>query len=179
MSQTRILVIQTKETSKAKLYMYKDNIKIIETEAYIGKNGITENKKECDGKTPKGLYYLGIIFGTHQGKDLELPLNMQYIQIKNNLYWIDDIKSKYYNRLVDINKVKKDWKSAEHLIDYPRQYEYAVEIKSNPNNIHGKGSAIFLHCSNGRPTAGCVSVDRQQMIKIFENLDKDCTIEIC
>lgn len=179
MNQTRILVIQTKEASKAKLYMYKDNIKIIETEAYIGKNGITENKKEGDGKTPKGLYCLGIIFGTHERKDLELPLNMQYIQITNNLYWIDDIKSKYYNRLVDINKVKKDWKSAEYLIGYPKQYEYAVEIKSNPNNIPGKGSAIFLHCSNGKPTSGCVSIDRQQMIKIFKNLDKDCIIEIC
>ena len=47
------------------------------------------------------------------------------------MYWIDDSKSKYYNKLVDITKTKKDWNSAEHLIDYPIEYEYLVEIKTN------------------------------------------------
>jgi len=94
------------------------------------------------------------------------------------MYWIDDPKSKYYNQLVDILEVQKDWESAEHLIDYPIQYEYLIEIKSNPKNIQGKGSAIFLHCTNNKPTAGCVAVNKDIMKKLIENINPNTKIEI-
>jgi len=94
------------------------------------------------------------------------------------MYWVDDSKSKYYNQLVNISQVKKDWDSAEHLIDYPIQYEYLIEIKANPNNIAQKGSAIFLHCSNNTPTAGCIAIDRDSMKKIVENIDEKTKIQI-
>jgi L,D-peptidoglycan transpeptidase YkuD (ErfK/YbiS/YcfS/YnhG family) len=94
------------------------------------------------------------------------------------MYWVDDFKSKYYNQLVDITRVEKDWTSAEHLIDYPIQYEYLIEIKTNPQNIAKKGSAIFLHCSNNEPTAGCVAINSMDMKKIVENIDKNTKIKI-
>lgn len=94
------------------------------------------------------------------------------------MYWVDDANSKYYNKLVNIFDVNKDWNSAEHLIDYPIQYEYLIEIKTNPNNIPGKGSAIFLHCTNNLPTAGCIAIDRESMKKIIENLEYNTKIEI-
>lgn len=100
------------------------------------------------------------------------------MQITPNMYWVDDSKSQYYNQLVDILDVKKDWDSAEHLIDYPIQYEYLIEVKSNPKNISGKGSAIFLHCTNYKPTAGCIAVDRKMMKKIIENIDKQTKIAV-
>lgn len=138
-----ITVIRENTTSKAKLKLYEENsnkelIKILETDAYIGKNGMTINKKEGDGKTPKGLYYLGLAFGTHDRKDIELDKSIEYIKINKNLYWIDDIYSKHYNQIIDITKVSKDWNSAEHLIEYEKQYEYAIEIKANSRNIPGK-----------------------------------------
>lgn len=137
----------------------------IETSVYIGRNGATNDKKEGDGKTPLGEFELGI------------TLSMQR-DITQDMYWVDDVKSKYYNQLVDITKVQKDWESAEHLIDYPVEYECLIEIKTNPNNIPGKGSAIFLHCSNNKPTAGCIAVDRSVMKKIIENVDERTCIEI-
>lgn len=149
-----------------------ENKEIFETEAFIGRNGFTEDKKEGDGKTPIGVYKTGILFGTHE------ILKENYVKINENLYWIDDINSKYYNQLVDITKTQVDWKSAEHLIKYPKQYEYAIELKTNPNNIPGKGSAIFLHCSVNRPTAGCIAIEKEKMKKIFEVLEKDATINI-
>lgn len=133
-----IIVNNIKETSKAKLTFYNKSKKVFETDAFIGKNGITKNKVEGDGKTPEGIYKLGLIFGTHNKNEIELKQNLKYIKINENLYWVDDIKSKYYNQLVDITKVNKDWNSAEHLIDYPKQYEYAIEIKTNSKNIPGK-----------------------------------------
>ena len=144
----------------------------------IGKNGATQFKQEGDGKTPLGTFGLGIVFGTHDRREINLDESMEYIKINPNLYWVDDVNSKYYNELVDVTKVEVEWKSAEHLIEYPIQYEYAIEIKSNQKNIPGKGSAIFIHCSNCKSTAGCIAVPKYSMIKIMGKLNKNSKIII-
>ncbi len=148
----------------------------IETKAFIGKNGYTANKQEGDGCTPIGKFSIGLMLGMH---DKILNPNYNYTKINSNIYWVDDCKSKYYNQLIDISKTTKDWNSAEHLIDYPVQYEYLIEIKSNPSNIHNKGSAIFLHCSNNSATQGCIAINRKDMKKIVNNIDIKTTINIC
>lgn len=140
-----------------------------------GKIGVTTHKKEGDGKTPLGEFELGTILIS---KDIKNINGLECMKITKDMYWIDDSKSKYYNQLVDISKVKKDWNSAENLIDYPIQYEYLIEIKTNPKNIKGKGSAIFLHCTNNKSTEGCVAVNRDVMEKIVENIDRYTKIEI-
>lgn len=150
----------------------------IKGSAYIGKNGLTIAKKEGDGKTPIGEFNLGVILGMHSKDEIADKIKSRYIQITKDMYWVDDFKSKHYNKLVDISKVKKDWTSAEHLIEYPIQYEYLIEIKTNPKNIPGKGSAIFLHCTNNRPTAGCIAVNRKIMKKIIETIDEQTKIKI-
>ena len=150
----------------------------IEAKAYIGENGVTSNKKEGDRKTPLGEFELGIILGTHPQEEVQEKINLKYSQINENMYWVDDINSKYYNQLVDITKVQKDWNSAEHLIDYPVQYEYLAEIKTNPENIPGSGSAVFLHCSKGNSTKGCIAVKKEIMEKIIRYIDKDTKIII-
>lgn len=178
MNKTLITVIQEKNREKLILYEIneKERRKIFETQAFIGKNGITNSKVEGDGKTPEGLFKLGIAFGTHDIK--EMNKDIEYIEINENLYWVDDVKSKYYNKLVDITKVRKDWNTAEHLIEYPKQYEYAIEIKSNIDNIPNRGSAIFLHCSINSPTSGCVAIERNKMLEIFKRLNQDTRIFI-
>lgn len=163
-----------KENNQAILKFPKHNI---ETTAYIGKNGVTSHKREGDGKTPLGEFKLGAMLGTHL--NTKNANGLKYKQITKEMYWVDDTKSKYYNQLVNISEVEKDWNSAEHLIDYPIQYEYLIEIKTNPNNIPGKGSAIFLHCTNNEPTAGCVAIDKKAMKKLIENIDEQTKIDIC
>ncbi len=149
----------------------------IEEEAYIGKNGLTNKKEEGDQKTPVGEFELGIILNTHKnGKNKN---NIQYTRITDSMYWVDDANSIYYNQLVNIEEVEKDWKTAEHLIEYKTQYEYLIEIKTNPNNIPNKGSAIFLHCTNNTPTAGCISINSKAMKEIIENISKETKIIIC
>lgn len=157
--------------SEAILDFFENNIKVFSTKAFIGKNGITNDKREGDGKTPVGKYNLGVSFGTHN----EVKFS-NYIKINENLHWVDDVNSKFYNQLVDITKVRKDWNSSEHLIEYPKQYEYAIEIKTNLRNIPNKGSAIFLHCSVEKPTAGCVAIDSQYMKLLLEKLQNNAVI---
>lgn len=149
-----------------------------EADAFIGENGITQFKEEGDKKTPKGLYGLGVAFGTHKRNELHLDKSIKYIQINENLYWVDDINSKYYNQMIDISKTNKDWNSAEHLIDYKLQYEYAIEIKVNPNNTPKMGSAIFLHCTTNKPTAGCIAINKNKMTQILELINVDTKIYI-
>ena len=166
------ILVFAKEDNKTILKFPKYNI---ETSAYIGKNGITTQKQECDGKTPLGIFELGIALGTHSSI---INKKIKYKQITKEMYWVDDPESNYYNQLVNTSTTPKDWNSAEHLIDYPIEYEYLIEIKTNPNNIPRKGSAIFLHCSNSKPTAGCIAIDKESMKKIIENIDEDTKIEI-
>lgn len=158
--------------NKATLKFPKCNLEI---PAFIGENGIIANKKEGDDCTPIGEFNLGLMLGTHEKI---CNRNYNYEKINSNMYWIDDSNSKYYNKLVDITKVKKDWNSAEHLIDYPIQYEYLLEIKSNPSNIPNKGSAIFLHCSNNTATHGCIAINREDMERLINNVDKNTKINI-
>lgn len=177
-----IVVNQLKDCNKAVLRFFekKNGIfdHILKTDAFIGKNGMTVDKKEGDGKTPKGIYELGLAFGMYDKKQIFIDNSIEYIKINENLYWVDDVNSVYYNQLVDSRKVIKDWKSAEHLIEYSKQYEYAIEIRTNIWNFPGKGSAIFLHCSNDKPTAGCVAINREKMIELFKMLKSGAVIII-
>ena len=150
----------------------------INSTAFFGKNGLTKDKKEGDFKTPIGKFKLGMILGMKPRDEIKLDEKLNYKQITKNMYWVDDSKSKYYNQLVDITEVEKDWETAEHLINFPEQYEYLIEIKTNPKNIPEKGSAIFLHCSKKKYTAGCISTDRNTIKEILSKINKKTTIEI-
>lgn len=169
------IIIKDIKNNKGKLIAYNEDNIVLETEAYIGKNRITENKVEGDGKTPIGKYKLGNCFGTHKKEEVQ---NANYIEINEDIYWIDDVESKYYNQMVDIRTIKKDWISGEHIIEYKRQYEYVVEIKTNPLNIPYKGSAIFLHCSICKPTQGCIAIETSIMEKIINKINENTVIEI-
>lgn len=170
MTNNEILVLINQD--KTILNFKKCNIK---THAFIGKNGATSNKIEGDNCTPIGKFSLGLLLGTH---NQILNKNYSYTKINHNMYWVDDCNSKYYNELVDLTKVEKDWNSAEHLSDYTIQYEYLIEIKSNPYNIPNKGSAIFLHCSNDMATHGCIAINKNDMEKLVNNIDENTKINI-
>lgn len=178
-----VIVVDTKENPtiltvrKNSINAFENNI-ILSINAFIGRNGTTQLKQEGDGKTPIGTFNLGIAFGVHDRNEINLSKSIEYIKINPNLYWIDDVSSKYYNKLVDITKVIKDWNSAEYLIDYPVQYEYAIEVKINPKNVPGKGSAIFIHCSNEKNTAGCIAIKKEKMIELMKIVDKNTKIII-
>lgn len=170
-----------------KIYVYVENGSLatlkfpeynIEAKAYIGKQGASIIKKEGNGKTPLGEFDLGIALGTHSEEEMKTKLKINYKQITDTMYWVDDSDSPYYNQLVDTKNTKKNWKSAEHLIDFPIEYELLVEIKTNPENIPDHGSAIFLHCNTGKPTLGCVGVNRTVMENLIQLIDKNTKIVI-
>lgn len=159
---------------KNQMYLIYRSLKV---EATIGKNGLTNNLVEGDMKTPIGEFDLGIAFGLHERSEINMNEDIPYFKIQDNHYWIDDINSKFYNQLIMIDKEPKI--SGEHLMDYANEdYEYAIEIKVNPQNIAGRGSAIMLHCNKSEYTYGCVGISRENMIKLLGMIDSDTKIKI-
>lgn len=173
------IIVECLNNSKANLMLKVEGEEKLSTKAYIGRNGTTDNKVEGDGKTPIGTFNLGKIFGFSNKEKVKDEFNIDnYTQITPTMYWVDDPSSTFYNKLVDTKEIKKDWQSAEHLCDFPIEYEYGIEIKTNPNNIPNKGSAIFLHCSNNKPTAGCVAIPKDDIIKLLRFIKGETTIKI-
>ena len=137
---------------------------LLRTDAYVGRNGCDTDKREGDGKTPVGVYEIRRGFG------LNTPpaVSIDYTQLQGGEQWVDDVDSTRYNQWVTKDTTPVDWKSAEDLTSETVAYKYVAVIEYNTDNIvNGAGSAIFLHCSKGRPTSGCISVSEDAMVKIL------------
>jgi len=137
--------------------------------AVLGKNGISAQKKEGDGKSPAGMYLMGQGFGS-----VTKPSGMKLSYKKTTAYdyWIDDVTSPDYNRwkVYEGNPYSK-WKSFERL-NHPL-YKYATVIRYNEKPVVGKGSAIFLHIWRDRnsPTAGCTALHEGNVLRLMQWMD--------
>lgn len=139
----------------------------------VGKNGINKIR-EGDGKTPTGIYSFHTPFGIKSNPGCPLG----YIQVNNNHYWGGG-NPKYYNKLVDASIIPNyNSTGAEHIISYGSVYNYCLAIGYNMEQIVGKGSAIFLHCSGKGATGGCVSIPEANMIYTLQNIRSDAKIII-
>ncbi len=164
--------------SKAKVYFLEKKSSTVwklkrRTTGYLGRLGVGTHREGVPN-TPSGDYSFGVAFGTKADPGTDFA----YTQVDASHYWVDDSSSAYYNQFVSTNEVTADWNSAEHLIDYPAAYAYALSLNYNTKGTAGKGSAIFLHCSTGGPTAGCISVPQKDMVYFLKNLKTDARIII-
>ena len=148
---------------------------IIEAEAYIGKNGLGKTI-EGDYKTPVGAFIFNKYFGIEDNPGAQLP----YIKLNESLYWDCDSNSEKYNQMVNIETYSDfNKKDSEFLIEKTAAYKYAMNINYNEMGIPHKGSAIFLHCfTKNNFTAGCISISEENMIKVFQNINKYAVIII-
>lgn len=94
---------------------------------YVGRNGITDNKKEGDGATPSGVYSFDLAFGLLDDPGSVLP----YHKIVKGDFWVDDPASPHYNQLVNDKTTAKDWNSGENLIKATPYYNYALNLDYN------------------------------------------------
>ena len=141
----------------------------------VGKNGITYNKKEGDKKTPKGTYHLGPVY---YRKD-RLPIiktKLPKIKINKNMGWCNDIKSKFYNKPIKINKKIRH----EKLYRKSIIYDILIPIKYNTlNPKKNKGSAIFLHITkNYKKTLGCIALKKKDILILLKLISKKTKINI-
>ena len=164
--------------SSAKVGMYEKSglswTTVFETDGYVGRNGIGKTK-EGDGKTPRGTYHFTDAFGIKADPGCGA---FSYRKCDDSWYWVDDPDSRYYNQFVSLDRVSKDWDSAEHITGIGAPYHYCLALDYNADREKGKGSAIFLHCSSSSPTSGCISIPEEKMIEVLQKVKKDCAIVI-
>ena len=141
----------------------------------VGKNGISYNKKEGDKKTPKGTYTLGPVY-YRSDRLSKFKTKLKTIKIKKNMGWTDDINSKFYNKLIKINKKIKH----EKLYRKSTSYDLLVPIKYNTvKPKKNKGSAIFLHLTNNyKKTLGCIALKKKDMLILLKLINNKTKIRI-
>lgn len=173
----QLLVVEAADhsTSKAVLALWEHCVKegvwrsAGTMAAAIGKHGMTDRKKEGDGKTPIGRFRLGTGFGTDPAPVGKWP----YIVAGPHDYWVDDPESDDYNTWVRYEgDPARRWRSFERLAIEP--YALAAVIRYNEDPfVKGKGSAIFFHVWGGPDShsAGCVTVAKDDVRRVLSWLD--------
>ncbi|MED7819674.1 MULTISPECIES: L,D-transpeptidase family protein [unclassified Francisella] len=129
----------------------------------------TDIKQEGDNKAPAGVMQIGKSFGFGD-RDLK---DAEYVNIATGIECIDDSNSKYYNQIINTNKVEKDWQSSEKMSEI-LLYKYGVEILYNKNPAKPrKGSCIFMHewRSQEVGTEGCTAMAQKDIKDITQLLD--------
>lgn len=146
-------------------------------EGNCGLNGITDDKREGDKKTPAGTYQFTQAFGILEDPGSRLP----YKQVDAYDFWVDDENSRYYNQMVSTREVAADWMSAEPLSQVKPAYHYALALNYNTDErTPGKGSAIFLHGLDPRKnwTSGCIAIPEEQVKLLVQEVDENTKITI-
>ena len=125
----------------------------------IGRGGLTEDKREGDGATPRGVHRLvGMLYRPDRiarPADWALPIGPQDL-------WSDDPGHQDYNQMVRAPYPH----SHERLRRADPLYDIVILTDWNwPFAEKGKGSAIFIHQWRrpGFPTAGCVALSRADL----------------
>jgi L,D-peptidoglycan transpeptidase YkuD (ErfK/YbiS/YcfS/YnhG family) len=61
---------------------------------------------------------------------------------------------------------------------YIPQYAHAIVMGVNKARVPGNGGAFFVHTTDGGPTAGCVSLDDDTLVKIMRWLQPGALIAV-
>ncbi len=99
------------------------------------------------------------------------------INIKKNMGWCNDPRSKAYNKIVQLPSNF----SYEKLYRKNNIYDIILVLNYNMNPIiKNKGSAIFIHISkkNYKKTEGCVGLKKIHLLKILGKIKKSTKVKI-
>jgi len=134
----------------------------------IGKGGLSDNKQEGDGATPRGTHR---IVGMFYRPDRMARPNGWAVPIGPRDLWSDDARDPAYNTHVRVPHVF----THEHLRRSDPLYDLILLTDWNwPDAKPGRGSAIFMHQWRrpGYPTEGCVALRRDHLRWIIGRISK-------
>ena len=140
----------------------------------IGRSGFSKNKKEGDGFTPVGTFYIERIY--YRADKIEnLDTRINKIIIGESDGWCDDPGHKEYNQFI---RFPFDF-SAEKLYREDSLYNVVCVLNYNTNPVTpGIGSAIFMHVAHNeyKPTEGCVALKQEDLIYLLSLIDNKTEI---
>ena len=150
--------------NKSGYLKYKD----LKFRCALGKAGINIKKKEGDNITPIGTYKISKIY-YRKDRIKKLFSKFKLIEIKKNMAWCDDSKSKNYNKLI---KLPSKF-THEKLFRKDEVYDLIIPLNFNTKNIKkNRGSAIFIHVANKKfsSTQGCIALKKEDLICLIKNI---------
>jgi L,D-peptidoglycan transpeptidase YkuD (ErfK/YbiS/YcfS/YnhG family) len=147
------------------------------TSGRIGSGGITKGttRRQNTNTTPSGTYSLTQAFGILSNPGTTLP----YHVVTNDDWWVEDNNSPYYNTMrsdsmggFDTSAPESSVNGSEHLGNHANLYRYVIVVNFNmhPSTPY-RGAGIFLHVSNGHPTAGCIAVPLTTIVALLRWLN--------
>ena len=120
--------------------------------AFVGELGVGA-AREGISRTPAGQFTLTQAFGNQPSNGTALP----YFQASQADWWDGESGTPAYN--THVHQAASPGPNSENLYTAGAVYAHAVVIDYNRFPVvAGRGSAFFLHVTNGQPTAGCVAV---------------------
>jgi L,D-peptidoglycan transpeptidase YkuD (ErfK/YbiS/YcfS/YnhG family) len=141
----------------------------------LGKNGLSDDKHEGDGTTPRGEFELRKIYyrADRISKNILKKVSLPVQKIMPTDGWSDDPKDKRYNTLVDLNNFDPAL-SHEELYRKNDTYNIIITVGYNDDPIvPGKGSAVFVRVAepNYPGTAGGIAFSEKDLLKILPELN--------
>lgn len=140
----------------------------------IGRSGLTDQKREGDGATPKGVHKLvGILYRPDRvAKPSPLAIPIGPLDL-----WSDDPEDASYNLMVRAPYPA----SHEALRRADPLYDIVLLTDWNwPHPIKGRGSAIFIHQWRrpGFATEGCIALKRADLHGIAKRINPGANLII-
>jgi L,D-peptidoglycan transpeptidase YkuD (ErfK/YbiS/YcfS/YnhG family) len=131
-------------------------------------------KREGDGRAPAGVFSLATAFGAADTLPPEAK-GFPYLHTLPTTYCVEDVRSKYYNQIIDSSEVKMtSWERWSEMQRADGLFRWGIVVKQNgPETKTGAGSCVFLHVWRGfrQPTAGCTAMAIDQIQETVRWLD--------
>jgi L,D-peptidoglycan transpeptidase YkuD (ErfK/YbiS/YcfS/YnhG family) len=131
-------------------------------------------KMEGDGRSPAGVFHLSSAFGSSDAAKAGW-IRLNYVQLRTPIECVDDVNSRFYNSIVDGEKVPAhDWNSSEKMLAVGEQYRLGIFVDHNVNPAKpGGGSCIFLHIwqNAATGTSGCTAMTAADIESLLKWLD--------
>ncbi len=126
-------------------------------------------KVEGDGKAPAGVFSISQLW-LRRGIRAPGGQGFRAQTIAPDTVAVDDPKSRFYNCIVDRDKVGfMDWKSAETM-DIPDYDRVLVVTHNSERPVPGRGSCIFIHRweTSKTPTSGCTALAEDHLVRLLD-----------
>jgi L,D-peptidoglycan transpeptidase YkuD (ErfK/YbiS/YcfS/YnhG family) len=147
------LLVRAKPGDRCRGWLMADSLAL---PVALGRGGIKANKREGDGGTPRGRFYLRRLWWRADRAArprTQLPVR----RIRSDDGWCEDPRDRRYNRPIRLPAGHP----GDRLWRADRLYDFIIELDHNTRpRVPGRGSAVFVHVARPgfAPTAGCVAL---------------------
>jgi L,D-peptidoglycan transpeptidase YkuD (ErfK/YbiS/YcfS/YnhG family) len=134
--------------------------------ARVGRDGMSDHHVEGTPNTPEGMFAFG---STMYGVNPDPGVKFAYHHLVTDDWWNELPGSAGYNTFEHVSTDPGG--ASEALWKETVDYQYFAFIEYNVPAVGDRGSGVFLHVQTKNATAGCVSIPKDDLIKVLTWLD--------